>query len=142
MNGELFNLLEQDPLDPFTSKLALYPQLESLFKSTFSKPFLEPLDKDDVISVGLSGLSQGPDCIKTVILQPETSLDTVVDQLSKMFDGYIQYYAQYPQMSHFSPYSGEEIATLAEHLKKKLREISSSNSQVVFLILNRSLFRS
>ena len=92
--------------------------------------------------LNLSGLSQGPDCIKTVILQPETSLDTVVDQLSKMFDGYIQYYAHYPQMSHFSPYSGEEIATLAEHLKKKLREISSSHSQVVFLILNGSLFRS
>ena len=136
MNGELFNLLEQDPLDPFTSQLALYPQLESLFKSTFCKPFLEPLDKDDVISVGLSGLSQGPDCIKTVILQQETSLDTVVEQLSKMFDGYIQYYAHFPQMSHYPLYSGEEIATLAEHLKKKLREISRSHSQVVFLILN------
>ena len=140
MSGELYNLLDSfdsSDSDRFTSQLANYPQLGSLVNSSFCKPFLEPLDEDFATKifpdhVGVFGLSQGVDCIKAVILQQEqeTSIETVVEQLDKMFDGYIRYYTQFPQDSHFPPYSGEEITTLAEHLKKKVREISKSYNQV------------
>ena len=143
MSGELYNLLDSfdsSDSDRFTSQLANYPQLESLVNSSFCKPFLDPLDEDFASKifpdhVGVFGLSQGVDCIKTVILQQEqeTSIETVVEQLDKMFDGYIRYYTQFPQDSHFPPYSGEEITTLAEHLKKKVREISRSYNQVYSL---------
>ena len=140
MSGELYNLLDSfdsSDSDRFTSQLANYPQLEALVNSSFCKPFLDPLEEDFASKifpdhVGVFGLSQGVDCIKTVILQQEqeTSIETVVEQLDKMFDGYIRYYTQFPQDSHFPPYSGEEITTLAEHLKKKVREISRSYNQV------------
>ena len=141
MNGELFNLLDSfDTVDPFTSQLSVYPQLESLVNSSFCKPFLEPLDEDFLLKIFPDyadpyGVSQGPDCIKTVIQGQETSLDTVVEELTKMFDGYIHYFTQFPQESHFHPYSGEEITALAQHLKKKLREISRPQHQVVMFTL-------
>ena len=139
MNGELFNLLDDfvDTADPFTSQLSVYPQLESLLNSIFCKPFLEPLDGDFLIKifpdyVGQYGLRQRPDCIKAVIQQQADCLDRVLEQLHKMFDGYIHYFSQFPQQSHFQPYSGEEITILAQHLKKKLGDISRSQQQVVF----------
>ena len=146
MSGELYNLLDSfDSSDAFTSQLAIYPQLESLVNSSFSKPFLQPLDEDFASKifpdfVGVFGLAQVPDCIKTVLLQQEqdTSIETVVELLEKMFDGYIQYYKQFPEDSHFPPYSGEEITTLAEHLKKKFREISSSFKQVQVCSFNNN----
>ena len=146
MSGELYNL-DMDSFDtsePFTSKLAIYPQLESLVNSSFCKPFLKPLDEDFASKifpdhVGVFGLTQGMDCIKTVIMKKKqkTSLEAVVEQLEKMLDGYIHYYTQFPEDSHFLPYSGEEIATLAQHLKKKIREISGTFNQVVLLTISR-----
>ena len=147
MNGELFNLLDNfvdlEAEDKFTSQLSVYPQLESLLTSSFCKPFLEPLDGYFLMKIfpdyfGQYGLPQGPDCIKTVIQQRATCLDRVVEQLNKLFDGYIHYFSQFPKESHFQPYSGEEITILAKHLKKKLGEISRSQQQVVFIILNET----
>ena len=78
MSGELYNL-DMDSFDtsePFTTQLAIYPQLESLVNSSFCKPFLEPLDEDFASKifpdhVSVFGLTRGLDCIKTVIMKEE-----------------------------------------------------------------------
>ena len=142
MNGEFLDSL--DSLfrgDPLTSQLSVHPQLESLVNSSFCKPFLEPLGPDFLLKifpayVGPHGLT-GPDCVKTVIQQQDSqdsSLSSLVEQLDKLFDGYINYFTQFPQESHFQPYVGEEIRTMAEHLKKKLSDISTSHNKVIFIL--------
>ena len=92
----------------------LCPPLLNLVNSSFCKPFLHPLSEDFLNKI-FPG-SVGPSSVKSVVTKKDSSLETVLQQLNLLFEGFSKFYCQTQEPTHDPQFSSEDTSSYSNIL--------------------------